>query len=122
MHHLGVASFLWECVGGVCVSVGGSDEVASQVVDVALQVHEELLLLALDLNAAETLLGQLVRVVDVDHILLLVLALHLRLTYLLLTVIFSHVGDLLLRVAVEFQVVSKATHHLLRVLVRYCSS
>lgn len=59
--------------GVAAVVVSGADEVAPEVVDVALLVHEVLLVLALDLDALEPLGGQVLGIIDVDHILILLL-------------------------------------------------
>ena len=53
---------------------GGADELALQVVDVALVVEEVLLVVALDLDPPQPLLSQVLRVVHVDHVLVVALA------------------------------------------------
>ena len=50
-----------------------SDEFALQIVDVAFAVEKVLLLVALDLNPAQALLGQVLRVVHVDHVIVFVI-------------------------------------------------
>ena len=56
------------------ILVGGADEVAAEVIYVALLVHQVLLILALDLYAFEALGGEVLRVVNVNHVLIVLLA------------------------------------------------
>ena len=46
----------------------GAYEFALQVVDVALAVEQVLLLVTLDLNSAQAFLGQIFRIVHINHI------------------------------------------------------
>ena len=55
----------------------GANELALQVVDVTLVVEQVLLVIALDLDAAQAFLRQILRVVHVDHVVIVaVTALH----------------------------------------------
>ena len=56
------------------IIVGGSNEVAAEVIYVALLVHQVLLVLALNLNALEAFGCEIVRVVNVDHVLIVFLS------------------------------------------------
>ena len=52
------------------IIVGGSNEVAAEVIYVALLVHQVLFVLALNLNALEAFGGKVIRIVNVDHVLI----------------------------------------------------
>ena len=54
-----------------------SDKLALQVVDVAFAVEKVLLLVSLDLDPAQALFGQVLRIVHVDHVIfVIILAVH----------------------------------------------
>ena len=56
------------CSISVLIITSSANELALQVVNVALSVKEVFLVVALDLNAAQSLLGQVLWVVNIDHI------------------------------------------------------
>ena len=56
------------------IIIGGSNEVAAEVIYVALLVHQVLLVLALNLNALEAFGGKVIRIVNVDNVLIVFLS------------------------------------------------
>lgn len=50
----------------------GANELALQVVDIALVVEQVLLLVALDLNSAQTFFRQVLRIVHVDYVIIFI--------------------------------------------------
>jgi hypothetical protein len=87
---------------GVGALVSGSDEVACQVVDVALHVHEVLLSLAFNLDPPKASLGEFLWVIDINNFFLLFISLDDLVSFQL---------DSLLRLFVFFEFLEGVSHH-----------
>jgi len=85
------------------ITIGGSDKLALQVVDVTFLVKQVLVVLSFDLNSLQTLKGQVFRVVDIDNVLAFFFA---GLLTFLLTLLFV-VHDLELGIAFALHVLMR---------------
>jgi hypothetical protein len=54
--------------GSASITISGSNEVASQVIDITFHVHQELLFLSFNLNPSEALSSEFIWVINVNDI------------------------------------------------------
>jgi hypothetical protein len=83
------------------VSISGANEASSEIINIAFVVHQVLFLFSFNLYSFKSLLGQLIRVIDINDIFLLfvllslevrAIAIHVGLSLVVIHLLLRHVS------------------------------